>query len=241
MDIQKRLEARLQQRAVLAPLADATLAKVTEEQVGDADSFGRGVKYLGLVMPRTVTLQPDCTGYDTSFGDRCIPLPPAPGATAFNEADLGRLELPAQSARSLMCFTVTQFTIAEFNNPTPDAQQADLTLRVNIVIENAVLNDPTLIDPITGQPYGGRMSTRLPLTIESHTVAPFSSEFRFSPTTRSCVGGLVSKQALIAQGFTEKQATQFFKNPTTLRFGSSGFAASMSFLDFAYGIRMYGD
>ena len=105
-----------------------------------------------------------------------------------------------------------------------------------------MLNDPTLIDPLTGQPYGGRMNTTLPLTLESRTLPPFNSEFHFTPTTRACVGGLLNKQDLIEfSGFSEKQAAQFFRSPTTLRFGTNGGTSGMSFLDVVYGIRIYGD
>ena len=47
-DVLKRRSTRLQQRAMQVPLADGSFGKVTEEQVGDADSFGRAVKYLEI-------------------------------------------------------------------------------------------------------------------------------------------------------------------------------------------------
>jgi hypothetical protein len=241
MDMQKRHSARAQQRSAIVGLEDAAAAKVTLEQVGDPDSFGRAVKYLGVVSPRSVVLQPDCTGFDTSFGDRCFTLAPAPASTAFNEADLGRLELPAKASHSLLCFTVTPTSFVEFNNPLPTQATASLSTVADVVLENPVLNDPTLIDPVTGQPFGGRMTLPLRLTLESRTLAPGASEFRFSPTTRSCIGGLVSKQALVDWGLSEKQANQFFKSPITLRFGSRGSTALVSFIDFSYGIRIYGD
>jgi hypothetical protein len=60
--------------------------------------------------------------------------------------------------------------------------------------------------------------------------------------TRSCIGGLVSKQALTQVfGLTQAQADAFFKKPTTLRLNIS---VRTSFADIAlvlFGLRVFGD
>jgi hypothetical protein len=240
-DVAKQRRAQLSRRAaVAAEMDDASVAAVTVEQVGDPDSFGRKAKYLGIVTTRSVTLQPDCTDFDSSFGDRCIVS--QPGLNQFSAADVGRIDLPAKASHSLLCFNYTPFTNVQFDNPTSVPQVRQLRTLANVTIENPVLNDPTLIDPNTGLPYGGQMVVSLSTGFERGTLAPGETDLRFSSgPTRSCIGGLVSKQSLIFQGFTEKQANQFFKNPITLRFGSTGSVQSASFLDFFYGMRIFGD
>jgi hypothetical protein len=105
-----------------------------------------------------------------------------------------------------------------------------------------VLNDVALRDPITGLPFGGQIETSLGLPLEMRTLAAGAIDFKSGiGPTRSCIAGFLSKQSLIDRGLSEKPAVQFFKKPITLRFGSTGFASSASSLQFAYGMRVYGD
>jgi len=242
MDVAKQRSTQLPRRAaVAAEMDDASLAAVTLEQVGDPDSFGRKVKYLGVATTRGVSLQPDCTDFDTSFGDRCIPLQPS-GRTVFNEADLGRIDLPAKASHSLLCFSLTPISAVQFENPTAFPRLRQLRTAAVLTVENPVLNDPALIDLATGVPFGGQLTVALSTGSELSTIAPNAIDVRSATgPSRNCIGGLVSKQGLIAQGLTEKQANQFFKNPITVRFGSTGSVQSASFLNFFYGMRIYGD
>ena len=40
--------------------------------VGDSNSFGRNVRYLGVAQTGTITFSSDCTAVSTEEGDRCI-------------------------------------------------------------------------------------------------------------------------------------------------------------------------
>src|SRR5688572_15199426 len=68
--------------------------------VGDADSFGRNVKWLG-VADMTVTLADDCTGFDPA--SNCEVLAPGGGVTSFVFEDLGHITLPEKATNSLFC------------------------------------------------------------------------------------------------------------------------------------------
>jgi hypothetical protein len=241
-DIVKQRRGQVSRRAAIAAeMDDASLAAVTPEQVGDADSFGRKVKYLGLASSAIVSVLPDCTDFDTSFGDRCIPLQPS-GQTSFNEADLARIDLPAKASHSLLCFSLTPITNVQFDNRTSAPRPSQLRTAASIVVESPVLNDPALIDPVTGLPFGGQFNLSLSTGFEQRTLAAGATELKLSQgPSRNCIGGLVSKQSLIFMGLTEKQANQFFKNPITLRFGATGSVVSAGFLDYFYGMRVYGD
>src|SRR5688572_29915259 len=150
----------------LSIAAAAHAAGPTVEEVGDADSFGRDVIYLGSAQTANVGLNPDCTPDPSNPplpNDRCVVLNAQPAATSWNEDGLATMQLPAESTRSLICFALTPNVFFEFLNLTGVAQSnASFTARAVITIENAVLDDPTLIDPNTGLPYGGRMT--LPLS-----------------------------------------------------------------------------
>jgi hypothetical protein len=232
---------------VAAPLAApaaggvAAAAGPTIEDVGDPDSFGRNVTYIGMTQTDSVTLAEDCTGSDPTF-DRCIIRNPPPGLTSFNESDLAVINLPARSTKSLICFAITPFIGVTWNNPTGDMQIAGFSASAPIIIDNEVLNDPALIDPTTGLPFGGSLRLSLSTWHNQHSIGPGEFESENSFQSRSCIAGIVSKNALTQlYGLSEAQATQFFKKPMTLHFGARGFVQSSDFTQYFYGIRLYGD
>jgi hypothetical protein len=75
-----------------------------------------------------------------------------------------------------------------------------------------------------------------------HTIQPGETDFKALQISRSCIAGIVSKRALVQNyGLSETQATQFFKKPMTITFGSRGTVGMSTFANYFYGIRLYGD
>jgi hypothetical protein len=226
-------------------LTVAAHAAPTEAEVGDPDSFGRNVIYLGLAQTATVTLQEDCTPDPNDPPppqDRCVTLNPQPAATSFNAENLDTIQLPAAATNSLLCFALSPSATFSLNNLTGVQQpNARFTARALITIENEVLNDPALIDPNTGQPYGGRMTLSIGTYSESRSIDVNERQQQTFMFSRDCVGGLVSKSSLIASGLSPTQAILFFAKPMKLTFGSQGTAQIVDFASYFYGIRLYGD
>jgi hypothetical protein len=227
--------ARLQRAAT-------TASAVTAATVGDADSFGRTVKYLGVAQTLPIALQQDCTG-SSPADERCLVLAPAPELTGFEEVELARIDLPANATQSLLCFAITPFIQFQFQNPTGVPQpNADFNVLPFITVENPVLADPALIDPATGAPFGGKFETALGTFRESRSLAVDERAFQRLTLSRSCIGGLVSRSFLVeGLGLTDAQAKDFFKKPITLRFGAIGAVQLVDFANYFYGIRIYGD
>jgi hypothetical protein len=241
-DVLQPQRARKAPARVAVPLGAAGVAAgPSVEDVGDPESFGRNVTYLGLTQTDTVILQPDCSLSDPEF-ERCIVSNPAPSPTSFNEADLAVINLPARATKSLICFAITPFLSVAWANNTPLTQFALFTASAPIIIENEVLDDPALIDPITGLPFGGAIQLSLSTWHNQHSMSPGEFESESSSQSRSCIAGLVSKRVLIeAYGLSEAQANQFFRKPMTLRFGARGTVQMSDFTVYFYGIRLYGD
>jgi hypothetical protein len=226
---------------VLAPTLVAAAAAPTPEDVGDADSFGKNVTYLGLAQTMGVTLVDDCTGSDPTL-ERCIVQNPAPALTTFDESGLATMNLPAKATKTLMCFALTPFINISWNNFTATQQTARFTALATINIDNEVLDDPALIDPGTGLPFGGSLNLALSTWRNTHSIQPGEFENYGSTQSRSCIAGIISKRSLIENyGLTETQANQFFKKPMTLTFGATGSVAMSDFTSYFYGIRLYGD
>jgi hypothetical protein len=225
---------------VLAPGALAAAAP-TVDDVGDADSFGRNVTYLGLAQTLGVTLAPDCTGSDPTV-ERCIVQAAAPAPTSFDESDLATMNLPAKATKSLMCFALTPFIDISWNNGTGAPQTARFNASAVITIDNDVLADPALIDPMTGLPFGGSVTLSLSTWRHMQSIQPGDFENESLTQSRNCIAGIISKRSLVDNyGLTDTQATQFFKRPMTLHFGARGSVAMSDFTSYFYGIRLYGD
>jgi hypothetical protein len=238
---QLKEKARSGVTTLLAPLAATAAAAPTVEDVGDADSFGKNVTWLGLAQTLPVVVLPDCTGSDPTL-ERCIVASPAPGLTAFNESGLASINLPAKATKSLLCFTVTPLVQVQWFNSLATPANARFSANAVITIDNDVLDDPTLIDPGTGLPFGGVLTVGLSTFNDFHTLQPAETDSKTLFMTRACIAGLVSKRALVeSYGLNETQAKEFFKKPMTLTFGSRGSVGLADFMSYFYGIRLYGD
>jgi hypothetical protein len=228
-----------------APPADsstfaAALAPAVED-VGDADSFGKNVTYIGLAQSQSVTLTDDCTGSDPTV-ERCIVSAPAPSLTSFNEADLAVVNLPAKATKSLICFTLTPSIFIDWVNFTGTTQTARFQAIADITIDNPVLDDPALIDPTTGLPFGGSLVQGLTTWSHLKTIQPNEHEQERSFQSRGCIAGIISKRQLVETfGLTDTLAKEFFKKPMTIHFGARGSVAMSQFTQYFYGIRLYGD
>jgi hypothetical protein len=221
-------------------------AAPTAEEVGDADSFGHDVIYLGSALTGSVQLLSDCTPDPSNPpppNSRCIVTNAQPAQTSWNEDGLATLQLPARSTKSLICFALTPNVSYEFHNltGTPQPNASFLALAV-ITIENSVLNDPRLIDPSTSLPYGGKMTVRLATYSESRSIAVGEREQQRMSLSRHCIAGLVSKSSLVTSGgLSATQADEFFLKPMKFTFGSVGSVQMVVDANYFYGIRLYGD
>jgi len=217
-------------------------AAVTAEDVGDADSFGKNVKWLGL-LSGFVQLQESCT---PAPGDppleNCIELNPAPAATSFNLVDVDRVVLPARSTDTLICHWQTPIVGYSAANTTGAPEQFSLRVTPTYRIENEVLNDPALTDPNTGLPLAGTIVLPLTSINQSSQMAPGGSGFEVITGTRMCIGGLVTRDSLIrTYGLSEAQATRFFRRETTIRLDLVGQTRLVDSANINVGTRFVGD
>lgn len=225
--------------------SSSTKAAYTDEQVGDANSFGRGVNFIGTVQSGVLRIAPDCTP-DPMFPpgpkDQCV-VPDASGLTFVNFPDMGKVLIPGKSTKSLFCHWQTPFSVSIYNNATGVYQgNARTNFTATYKIENEVLNDPTLLDPNTGLPYGGFFNTSLSALRDGRSLQPGESQVFRDNYTRVCLGGLISKRNLIGSyGLSEAQASQFFKKDTTITIGITGGTRHVSDGSLIIGTRFVGD
>jgi hypothetical protein len=214
-------------------------------EVGDFDSFGRNVHFIGTMQSGTVSLQGDCTP-DPSFppgpDDRCITTAPAPAVTSINVTDVGRVLIPGRATHSIICHWQTPIVVYGFFNGTGVFQQdGRFVVTPTYTIENEVLDNPALIDPNTGLPFGGQFTVGLGGIRDERGLQPGESQVEREAGTRVCIGGIVSAQMLRGFGLTDAQVTEFFKHDTTITMNMSGNARFVEFANIIYGVRFVGD
>lgn len=218
-----------------AKAGPAAASTPTVEEVGDADSFGRNVRWLGLLQGR-VAVSTDCTPPPGEPNDpACITIADPDAITPFRLNDVAVLQLPARASRSLLCHWQTPVVGYTAFNTTA----APATMRFRAVpvyrIEAAVLADPSL-------PFGGTLELGLTGISRVRTLAPGAFESDQIADTRSCIAGLVSRRNLIeGYGLTEAQADRFFREPITIRMDITGQVQRVESASIIYGTRFTGD
>ena len=208
-------------------------APPTDADVGDANSFGNKVIWIGLVSTGVVVLATDCTPILPDLGpdDRCVVL--SGPTTHFEFADLGRITLPANSVNTLICHWATPSGYYTLDNPTAAAVSALFRVRATYRIESSVLQGPT---------FNGGIDVQISGPLDQQTLAPATQQTHSITESRDCIGGLITKSSLMnAYGLTEKQAKSFFKGPITIRAGMKGDASHVSDGQIVYGTRLTGD
>lgn len=225
-------------RGLTMSKATAT-ADVTVEDVGDVDSFGRNLRWLGVTQMEA-RLSSDCTDWT---GPGCQVLAPPGTFTTFAFNDLARIRLPPRATKSLLCYWVSPLVTVSYFNPTGSQVNATLRYSPTLTIENAVLNDPALINPMTGLPFAGSLQTSLTST-ELYEV-PLAAGTGFNERSRDsavCIAGVLSKRALVDNyGLTEAQAASFFQQETMVRLNLAGATNYVTSASLIFGLRLIGD
>jgi hypothetical protein len=219
-------------------ISPAAVDTVTVDDVGDVDSFGRNLRWLGVTQMEAA-LTTDCSTW-TEPGCQVI----TPGAfTSFNFTDLARIRLPPRATKSLLCHWVSPLVTVSYQNAGTFQVNALLRYSPTLTIENEVLNDPSLINPMTGLPFGGRLETGL--TSSEFYEVPLAPGTQFTERNRDsavCIAGFLSKRALIDNyGLSDAQATAFFQRETMVRMNLSGAVNHVTDASFIFGLRIVGD
>jgi hypothetical protein len=217
-------------------MPEAALAPGSED-VGDGDSFGRSVKFLGYAQTYGISIQHDCTGWEPGT---CAVTDGTSFVTIEKFDDAAVIRLPADAARSLLCFTTTPLGFVAFHNPSGARENASASLLARWRIESDVLNDPSLINSNTGEPFNGVIESSDILATESFSIEPGAHRTVTVNHSRTCNSGNLRRSTLVQMGLSEAQAREVFRRPITLRFGSR---MSMNFGSggMSPGFRVYGD
>jgi hypothetical protein len=215
----------------------------TADEVGDVDSFGRNVRWLGLTAA-AVYASPDCAAYlaeDPTIN--CAQINDVSATTSYAFNDIAHISLPAGATNSLLCYWFSPRVVARFDNPGAAAAVGRYAYNPTLTVENPVLSTPGLIDPTTGAPFAGQLLTSMSASESVQMVVqpglPFTQSLRDSAV---CQAGLISRSQLMSTyGLTSSQADDFFNSPTTVRLNVAGSSRLVSDMSFSFGLRIVGD
>lgn len=240
----------VQERAAMAPTGWPAGGRAamkprgpTVDDVGDLDSFGRNVRWLGQ-KSEVYGLDTDCASWTAEDpAARCQQVVNPVTTTPYHFDDILRFNLPANASNSMFCYLLTPMFQAYFTGNTgTDAVVGSLTYSVSATVENPVLNTPGLINPVTGTPFNGAFTTgSLAFEVFQTALVP---QFPLTTTQRksvACNAGISKRLLMETYGLTQAQANSFFANPTTLRLNVGGSARYVDRAVFTVGIRLLGD
>lgn len=214
----------------------------THETVGEGDSFGRNANYLGL-MAGQVALSPVCPRANAFPGEKCQIIATNNGQTRFDFQNIAEIRLPAASTNALLCQWLTPVITINYRNGTSVRAAGTLYYLPSLTFINPVLDDPALINPLTGQPFAGRLTTGL--SAHERLSMPLEPAFAISEHTRKstvCVAGALSRSRLIQiYGLTEAQADRFLASPMTVQMNVTGVSQYVDLALLNLNMRLMGD
>lgn len=222
----------------------------TVDDVGDAGSFGNNAIFLGAESG-FVTLQTDPCPSPTpgpspstnpANGDQCFQITDTSVTTPFDAENSARINLPKDSAKTIIYPVLNFFYDYNMNNTTGAPAQARFQFTANITIVSSVLNDPSCIDPNTSAPCAGKLTFQFaPNRVfdDRHLDTGEHAQVRLTLTRAGNAG--ISKAGLIGQGIPSGLVDKLFHNPMTLQLNVVGTAKNVDFAHVTDNMRLFGD
>jgi hypothetical protein len=199
--------------------------------VNDPDSTGRLVKYLDMLNSTVVSFStPGTPCYqfptDTPPPPQVITCVALAGQTpsAFEPLPLthfGDIYVGANDTRSLITLNLDSVSDVILFNPHPARASLLLNANIKVIIENSALNDPTLINPRTGQPFNGKIETTYQWTYDRR-IADAGESFVSSNKMPFDIVIASRKSLTSIYGLSPTRAAYFFSRPTTVRLSVTG-------------------
>jgi hypothetical protein len=207
----------------------------------DRDSRGGALRFLEYKLSPTVIHRTNSRDFPASAIGRPAARPHI--AQRFNDQDLVCIALPARSAESALCFSLTPQVSYFFTNPTADPVTATLVLETSISIDSAVLANPLLLDKATARPFGGSLTLeRVTAHYVSKTLPANSSEGQTAQYSEESISGLISTRTLqVTHGLSCSQAQDVLRSAMTVRFSTGTTVMNHLWITTGLGVELFGD
>ena len=229
-------------------VAGSLQAGPNPDDVGDADSFGHQMKFMGAASG-FVTLSTDpCPSPtpapsppSTANNNQCFQLNSAPTPTTFDAQDIARIKLPKDATKDNIYPVFNLFLNYQLQNSTGAPQQGLFRFVAYMIIESTVLNDPSVIDPGTGNPANGKLTFEFDYTYRDDRNMQDGDRQRIQIMLPRVGNTGVNKQQLLQQGIPPMIVDKLFHSEMTIRMSVTGTARNCTDALITGNMRLFGD
>lgn len=218
-------------------------------QVGEPDSFGRNVKFLGTATTGVVYVYRSCDPQilldelELTLGadDRCLAHTVGGATSSGTFNDIGRITIPGKSADNVIYFIANNTVNSEFQNNFANGLPVFFSYIPRLTIESAALNDPAALDPTTGQPLNGVLTVNISGAKQfSRTVAANDFEFFFDQYSSAATRGF-ARGYFADLGLPQSVINNLYRQPMTIKLGIRVTARGVYFGQYLYAMRLTGN
>ena len=216
----------------------------TVDDVGDLASFGKPAKFFGFAQTGGVIVSRDCStiGFPLGPDDRCFTINPTTNFVSFDAKDIGRIKFPRKTFQNIIyVFSRHQIVYTFFNTATTN-KTGRLQYRPYTTIVSSVLNDPSLINPQTGQPFNGQMDVANAGGRNfAKTLFPGYQENDFLTYGSPSISGITKKFLMDNYGLSQQVVDDLFFEEMTIRLNITGVMVNGEEATFNWGARFVGN
>jgi hypothetical protein len=253
---QKKSDANDERKSLLKELTDLKKEQqspvnslLTATEVGEPDSFGKAVKFLGTAATGVVYVYRSCdpaillAEAEITLGadDRCLANTVGGGTSSATFNDLGRITIPGRSVDNVVYFILNNTVSSETQNSFVNGLPVFSSYIPRLTIESAALNDPAALDPATGLPLNGVLTvSAFGARVFNKTVAPDDFEFFYDTYSSAATRGF-ARGYFADLGLPQAVINNLYRQPMTIRLGMRVTARNVSFGQYFYAMRLTGN
>ena len=234
---------------VLSSFAVTSLLRAgppTAADVGDAETFGHSVLYMGAVSGFQ-SLEPIGTcpppPSPSPNGDTfCDEVTPGPTLTTFSHDNICRINLPKKATRNVIYPALNIFLNYQLENSATADSPGLLRFTAGITIVSDALNGPDCIQPGTTTPCGGKMTLLFNYNYrDDRNLHPNDRQRLQETLVRVGNTGLTRQQFHESFGLTNASVDALFAGPMTVQLDINGSARNLTNASITCNMRLFGD
>lgn len=250
-DMMKERESiRKEMAAVRAEQKDPVNALLTASDVGEPDSFGKNVKFLGTARTGVVYVYRSCDptilfdeldGLTLGPDDRCMAHTVGAGTVTGTFDDLGRITIPGKSADNTIYFILNRTIDNEFQSTFSNEIPTYFRFSPRLTIESTALNDPAAVDPTTGNPLNGVLTVSgFGTRIFNGSLQAGAFETSYDQSSAAAATGF-ARTYFEALGLPASVIDKLYKKPMTIKLGMRVSVRGVWFGQYLYSMRFMGN
>lgn len=246
---QAREDIRKEMAAIRAEQKEPVNALLSVSDVGEPDSFGKNVKFLGTARTGVVYVYLSCdpavllADLNLTLGpdDRCLAHTVGTGSVSGTFNDLGRITIPGRSADNTIYFIINRTIDNEFQNAFSNEIPTFFAFSPRLTIESTALNDPAAVDPTTGNPLNGVLTvSAFGTKIFNNSLHPGAFETSYDQSSAAASTGF-ARTYFEALGLPTHVINQLYRRPMTIKLGMRVSVRGVYFGQYLYSMRFTGN